>query len=164
MVYVTFVCLGNICRSPMAELILAKIAEDEGMAMNFCISSYGISNEEFGHPIYPPALKALNDHGIDGTHRARYLSLTEIIDNDYVLVMDSTNLEDVMRITGGRYKEKIFKLCDFTSNPRDIADPWYTRDFERAYEDIYDGCKSFLEYLKREKPESFAYDTRRLNL
>ena len=151
MIYVMFVCLGNICRSPMAELIFANMAEEEGLAMNFCITSYGISNEEEGNPIYPPALKTLNDHGLDGVHRARQLSLTEIINNDYVLVMDSNNLMDILRITGGRFGEKVFKLCDFTSNPRDIADPWYTRDFERTYADIEDGCRGFLEYVKKQR-------------
>ena len=155
MIYVTFVCLGNICRSPMAELIFANMVEEEGLALNFCITSFGTSNEEEGNPIYPPALKALNDHGLDGVHRARQISRTEIINNDYIIVMDSSNLEDVLRITGGRYREKIFKLCSFTSNPRDIADPWYTRDFERAYEDITDGCRAFLEFLKKGKTDNW---------
>lgn len=150
MIYVTFVCHGNICRSPMAEIIFANMVEEEGLAIHFCITSYGTSNEEIGKPIYPPALKALNDHGIDGIHRARQISLTEIMNCDFLLVMDSANLEHIMGMTRGRYSEKIFKLCDFTSNPRDVSDPWYTGDFERAYQDITDGCRGFLDYVKKE--------------
>lgn len=150
MIYVTFVCHGNICRSPMAEIIFANMVEEEGLAIHFCITSYGTSNEEEGHPIYPEARKALNDHGIDGTHRAKQISLTEIINCDFLLVMDSANLQNIMAMTRGRYSEKIFRLCDFTSNPRDVSDPWYTRNFEKAYADITEGCRGFLEYVKNE--------------
>ena len=150
MIYVTFVCHGNICRSPMAEIIFANMVEEEGLSIHFCITSYATSYEEVGHPIYPPALKALNDHGLDGTHRARRISLTEIINCDFLLVMDQENYDYIMKMTGGRYKEKVLKLCSFTSNPRDVSDPWYTGDFERAYEDITDGCRGFLDYVKKE--------------
>ncbi len=146
---VTFVCLGNICRSPMAELIFKDMVEREGLSSRFNITSYGTSDWEEGNPIYPPAAKTLAEHGIHGTHIARQLSLRDVINNDYILVMDSQNLMDVLRLTGGKFGQKIFKLCSFTSNPRDIADPWYTRDFEGAYWDIVDGCRSFLNYLLR---------------
>lgn len=154
MVYVTFVCLGNICRSPMAEIIFANMVEEEGLSIHFCITSYATSYEEVGNPIYPPALKALNDHGLDGTHRARRISLTEIINSDFVLVMDQSNYDYIMHMTGGRYKEKVFKLLSFTSNPRDVSDPWFTRDFEQAYQDITEGCRGFLNYVKKEIEEN----------
>jgi len=147
MVSVTFVCLGNICRSPMAELIFKKLVEDKGLSSNFCITSFGTSDCEEGNPVYPPAARALKAHGVSGEHRARQLSLKDVLNNDYILVMDSGNLLDVLRLTGGNFGDKIFKLCSFTENPRDVADPWYTRDFEKAYLDIYDGCKCFLNFL-----------------
>ena len=157
---VTFVCLGNICRSPMAELIFTDMVKKRGLALSFRISSYGTSDCEEGNSIYPPAKRTLEAHGIYGSHIARQITLKDIKNNDYILVMDSSNLFDVLRLTSGEYGEKIFKLCSFTSNPRDIADPWYTRDFERAYKDIEDGCRCFLEYLLKEKAEAFEYDKR----
>lgn len=160
MINVTFVCLGNICRSPMAELVFKDMVQKRGLALSFNISSCATSSEEVGNPIYPPAAQELARHGIIGGHRARQLTKSDIINNDYILVMDSNNLLDVLRLTGGEYGDKIFKLCSFTDNPRDVADPWYTRNFETAFNDVYDGCNCFLEYLLREKKEAFDYDKR----
>ena len=157
---VTFVCLGNICRSPMAELIFTDMVKKRGLNLSFRISSYGTSDCEEGNSIYPPAKRTLEAHGISGSHFARQITLKDIKNNDYILVMDSSNLFDVLRLTSGEYGEKIFKLCSFTPNPRDVADPWYTRDFERAYKDIEEGCRCFLEYLLKEKAEAFEYDKR----
>ena len=160
MINVSFVCLGNICRSPMAELVFKSMVEERGLSSSFCISSFGTSDEEEGNPIYPPAKKTLIMHGIPGNHTARQLSLKDVINNDYILVMDSANLMSIMHLTGGKYSEKVFKLCSFTDNPRDVADPWYTRNFERAFSDIVDGCKCFLEYILREKKELINYNNR----
>lgn len=160
MISVTFVCLGNICRSPMAELIFKKMVEDEGLSLSFNITSYGTSDYEEGNPIYYLAQRTLERHCIFGTHIAKQLSLRDVVNNDYILVMDSSNLMDVLRLTGGKFGEKLFKLCSFTSNPRDVADPWYTRDFECAFADISEGCRAFLEYIKREKAEALDYDKR----
>ncbi|MDE7158462.1 MAG: low molecular weight phosphotyrosine protein phosphatase, partial [Clostridiales bacterium] len=143
-----------------AELIFKSLVEERGLALSFRVSSFGTSDCEEGNPIYPPAKKTLIMHGIAGKHTAKQISLSDIKNNDYILVMDSGNLFDILRFTGGEYGEKIFKLCSFTSNPRDVADPWYTRDFERAFNDIEDGCKCFLEYLLKEKAEAFEYDKR----
>ena len=158
MINVTFVCLGNICRSPMAELIFKDLVDKRGLSSSFRISSFGTSDCEVGNSIYPPAKRTLVLHKISGDHISRQLTLKDVKNNDYVLVMDGENLFDVLRLTGGEYGEKIFKLCSFTDNPRDVADPWYTRNFERAFSDIEDGCKCFLEYLLKEKPEFFKYD------
>lgn len=133
----------------MAEIIFKDMVEKEGLASGFVITSFGTSDYEEGNPIYPPAQKCLAAHGLNGKHTARCLSLADVINNDYILVMDSENLLDVLRLTGGKFGEKIFKLCSFTTSPRDVADPWYTRDFERTYFDVVDGCKSFLNYLKK---------------
>jgi protein-tyrosine phosphatase len=158
MIYVTFICLGNICRSPMAQLIFTDMVQKEGLELSFRISSFGTSDEEEGNSIYYPARQVLARHGITGEHRAKKVSLTDIKNNDYILVMDSGNLFDVLRLTSGEYGEKIFKLCSFTDHPRDVADPWFTRDFERAYADIADGCAAFLNYIKREHAELLQYD------
>lgn len=160
MINVTFVCLGNICRSPMAELIFKKMVEEEGISLSFKITSFGTSDCEEGNSVYPPAKRTLEAHSVKGTHIARQLSLRDVINNDYILAMDSSNLFDILHLTGGKFGEKIFKLCSFTDNPRDVADPWYTRDFERAFADISDGCRSFLNYIKKEKAESLSYDKR----
>ena len=160
MINVTFVCLGNICRSPMAELVFKNMVEERGLSKSFCISSFGTSDEEEGNPIYPPAKRTLVMHGIAGNHTACQLSLKDIKNNDYILVMDGRNLMSIMHLTGGAYSEKVFKLCSFTDNPRDVADPWYTRDFEKAFSDIVDGCKGFLEYILKEKSELINYNNR----
>ena len=151
MICVAFVCLGNICRSPMAELMFKKMVSERGYGGEFCVSSYGTSDCEEGNPIYPPAYRTLLSHGTEGEHRARQITLKDIKNCDYVLVMDSGNLFDILRLTGGGYSDKVFKLCSFTDCPRDVADPWYTRDFERAYEDILDGLEGFLSYIVKEK-------------
>lgn len=160
MISVTFVCLGNICRSPMAELVFKKMVDERGLASSFEVSSCGTSDYEVGNPIYPPAQKTLKRHGVEGAHVARQITMRDIKNNDYILVMDSGNLLDVLRLTGGEYGGKIFKLLSFSQNPRDVADPWYTRDFEKAYSDICEGCESFLNYVIEEKRDALDYDKR----
>ncbi len=160
MINVAFVCLGNICRSPMAELIFKNMVEERGLNLSFRITSFGTSDEEEGNPIYPPAKRTLIMHGIPGNHVAKQITLRDVKNNDYLLVMDSSNLVNLLRMTCGEYGGKIYKLCSFTPNPRDVADPWYTRDFEKAFADIEEGCKCFLEYLLKEKSEAFEYDKR----
>ncbi len=149
MIKVTFVCLGNICRSPMAELIFKDILNKQGLSNKFDITSCATSSYEIGEPIYHLAKQTLTKHNIKGSHIAKRISKQEI-ESDFILVMDSSNYRDVMKLNGVD-KNKVFKLCDFTDNPRDVADPWYTRDFETAYNDIVDGCTAFLQYLKTNK-------------
>ena len=160
MINVIFVCLGNICRSPMAELIFKKQVKDAGLSLSFNVTSFGTSDCEEGNSIYPPAKRTLEKYGVEGTHRAKQISLKDIINSDFVLVMDSSNLIDILRLTGSKYREKIFKLCDFTEAPRDVQDPWYTRDFERAYSDISEGCAAFLKYIETNRAEMLNYDIR----
>lgn len=160
MINVNFVCLGNICRSPMAELVFKQMVEDRGLSLSFDITSCGTSSYEVGNPIYPPAKRMLEKHGVEGTHRSRQITKRDIVNSDYILVMDSNNLLDVLRIAGTEYSGKVFKLCSFTSNPRDVADPWYTGNFDKAYADILDGCTGFLEYILKEKKEALDYDKR----
>lgn len=144
---VVFVCLGNICRSPMAELMFKKMLAERDLAGEFYISSRATSSCEEGNGIYPPARRTLAAHGIEGSHRSTPLEKSDVINADYILVMDSENLFDVLRITGGKYGEKIFKLLSFAGENRDVADPWYTRDFEKTYTDLQAGLTGFLKYL-----------------
>lgn len=149
MIKVTFVCLGNICRSPMAELIFKDILNKQGLSNKFDVTSCATSSYEIGEAIYHLAKQTLAKHNIKGSHIAKRISKQEL-ESDFILVMDSSNYCDVMKLNGVD-KNKVFKLCDFTDNPRDVADPWYTRDFETAYNDIVDGCNAFLQYLKTNK-------------
>ena len=144
----------------MAELICKHEVEKRGLNLSFDIKSFATSEYEGGNPIYTPAKRTLEKHGIEGTHTARQITKKDVINSDYILVMDTNNLFDVLRLTSGEFGDKIFKLCSFTSNPRDVADPWYTGDFEKAFNDIYDGVNCFLDYLLKEKKEAFDYDKR----
>lgn len=146
MLKIVFVCLGNICRSPMAELIFKNLIEKENIANLFDVTSSATSNYEIGEPIYPPAARELAKHNITGYHTAKKISKSEL-DSDFILVMDSSNYRDICNIDGVK-RNNVFKLCDFTDNPRDVADPWYTNNFTTAYNDILDGCTAFLRYLK----------------
>ncbi|MCI9404964.1 MAG: low molecular weight phosphotyrosine protein phosphatase [Clostridia bacterium] len=145
---VCFVCLGNICRSPMAELVFADKTEKRGIADRFEISSRGTSDEEEGNRIYPPAAAELARHGIGGTHIAQRLTAAEVEASDYVLVMDGKNLRDSYLITNGRFADKISKLGAY-SGAGDIIDPWYSRDFSRTYAEIDAACDAFLSALER---------------
>ena len=146
----TFVCLGNICRSPMAELIFKDMLEKEGLADLFEADSCGTSSCEAGNPVYAPAKAALERHGISGTHIARKITDDDFARSDYILAADSENMSYLTRRAAeSGYLGKLHRICDFTSRPRDVADPWYTRDFEKTYADVTDGCRGFLEYLKQ---------------
>lgn len=149
MIKVVFVCLGNICRSPMAEGIFQRMVKERGLETRFQIISRATSGCEEGNPVYPAARRELERHGIFLRHRATVLTRADLSDCDFVLVMDGMNLTDVKGMAG-RYAGKARLLCSFTACPRDVADPWYTRDFSRAYDDIEDGCRGFLDYLVSE--------------
>ena len=147
MIRVAFVCLGNICRSPMAELIFKKMLKERGLSHAFEVTSCGTSSCEAGSPVYPPALKTLRLHGVEGEHTARKVTREDISRCDYLLVMDEGNLRDLRSFAGDGGTGKIFMLRSFTPRPSAVADPWYTRDFERAYADIEEGCGCFLDWV-----------------
>ncbi len=144
---IAFVCLGNICRSPMAELIFKSLAERRGVADKFFVTSFGTSDDEEGNGIYPPAREELLRHGIVGEHRARHITLEDMKQLDYIVAAETSVVRSLLHISYGMYSDKIVRMCDFTDKPRDVSDPWYTRDFARAYEDIEEGCAALLDHL-----------------
>jgi protein-tyrosine phosphatase len=135
----------------MAEAIFKRMVQEKELGYYFEISSYATSDCEEGNSVYYPAARVLKEKGYDFSHKAKQVSLREIINADYILVMDDINLHDLTRLTCGHYGEKIFKLGHFLPEKIDIDDPWYTRDFERTYKEIYSSCQNFLTYLINER-------------
>ena len=147
---VLFVCLGNICRSPMAEYILKDLVKNTNM--DITIDSKATSYEEEGNDIYYLAKEKLREKNIPFDKRKATTLVKEDYDKyDYIIGMDDNNILDIKRIIGDNPKNKVYKLLDFCDAFREIEDPWYTRDFEKAYQDIYAGCVGFLNYLKYDK-------------
>ena len=145
---IMFVCHGNICRSPMAELVFRKMVKDRGLDNDFVISSSATSTEEIGNPVYPPARRELMSHGIssDGKYSVQ-LTRADYERYDLLVGMDSANIRNMHRMLGGDPDSKIRKLLDYTERGGDVADPWYTGDFRATYRDVYDGCEALLEKI-----------------
>ncbi len=148
MTSVLFVCWGNICRSPMAEYIFRDMVKKRGIADDFHIESAAHSSEEIGNPVYPPARRELAKHGIScNDKRARQMRRDDYDKWDYIIGMEKLNLGYMLRILGDDPEGKVSLLMDFTDTPEDIADPWYTGDFEGVYEQIVRGCEGLLKTL-----------------
>ena len=149
---ILFVCLGNICRSPMAEFLCKDMAEKSGISDRLVIASAGTSAEEEGNSVYPPARRELSKHGIDcAGKRAVQMRADDYLKYDYILAMEARNKDRILRICGGDPQKKVFRLLDFSQNPRDIADPWYTGDFSKTYSDIVEGLKGFFAFLRQKR-------------
>ena len=142
---IMFVCHGNICRSPMAELIARKMIKEQGMSDKISVLSSATSTEEIGNPVYPPAKRELAKHGIssDGKYAVQ-VKRSDYEKYDMFVCMDSNNLRNIMRIFGSDPENKVSKLL-----PRDVSDPWWTGDFETAYNDIYEGCEQLINKIMR---------------
>ena len=148
MIKVLFVCLGNICRSPMAEFVLKDMVKKKNQEMDFYIESAATSSEEIGNDVHRGTKRKLMEEGIEFTHRgARKITLADYEKFDYLIGMDESNIRNMQRIFGGDPMKKIYKLLDFDGNSRDIADPWYTGNFDETYCDVVEGCSGFLEFL-----------------
>ena len=143
---ILFVCHGNICRSPMAEFILKALVRARGMEDRYYIESAAVSAEEIGNPIYPPARRCLSQHGVpfDAGKRARQITRADYSRFDRIVCMDSSNLRLIRRIIPDDPDGKIHLLMAYTGTGRDVADPWYTGDFEEAFQDILEGCEGMI--------------------
>lgn len=146
---IMFVCHGNICRSPMAEFIFKDITNRAGRAGDFLISSAATSTEEIGNPIYPPARRELLRQGIPFTEReAVQIRRSDYDKYDLFVVMDSNNYRNLMRIFGEDKQGKVKRMMDYTSRGGDVADPWYTGNFDATYLDISEACLGLFDSLK----------------
>ena len=145
---ILFVCHGNICRSPMAGFVMKDLVRKVGLASQFHIESAATNREEIGNPVYPPARRKLAEHGIscDG-HAARQLTNADYEKYDLLIGMDRANLRDMYHICGGDPDGKLRLLMDYTDRPDDVADPWYTGDFESTWQDVLAGCQGLLREL-----------------
>ena len=145
-----FVCHGNICRSPMAEFIFKALANAYGMAEHFYVESAAVSTEEIGCGIYPPARRCLTQHGVpfDNAKTARQVTRQDYAKFDRIICMDSSNLRQIRRIIPDDPEGKIHLMMSYAGSGRDVADPWYTGDFETTFQDILNACQAMLSHLQ----------------
>lgn len=148
MTKILFVCHGNICRSPMAEFVMKDLVQKAGLEDQFLIESAATSTEETGNPVYPPARRKLAEHGIGCAGKTSHqLRAADYGRWDLLIGMDRANLRNMGRICGGDPEGKIKLLLDFTDRPGDVADPWYTGDFDATWRDVLEGCQKLLERI-----------------
>ena len=150
MIKILFICHGNICRSPMAQFVLQDMVNKRGLADCFYIQSAATSTEEIGNGVHYGTVNKLKQEGVPlRPHRAVQMKRADYESYDYLIGMDNWNRKNMQRIAGGDPKGKIHLLLDFTDSPRDVADPWYTGDFDKTYEDVVRGCEALLKFLLR---------------
>jgi protein-tyrosine phosphatase len=150
MYHILFICHGNICRSPMAEMVMKELVRREGLEDLFTIASCATSTEEIGNPVYPPAREELARRGIPcEKRRARQLTRGDYSAYDLLICMDSWNVRNVLRIIGEDTEGKLHKLLEYAGRSGDVADPWYSDRFDIAYEDILAGCRGLLDAVLR---------------
>lgn len=151
MTRILFVCHGNICRSPMAEFVMKHLVDEAGFTDRFYIASAATSTEELGSDIHPGTRRMLDQHGIPHPRRhARQLRRDEANDWDYIVGMDEENMRNIARMLGPDARNKTSKLLSFAGSDADVADPWYTDNFEATYRDVLAGCQALLERVRTE--------------
>ena len=145
---ILFICLGNICRSPMAGFVMKDIVSKAGLTHEFEIASAATSTYEIGNPVYPPARQKLAEHGIacDGK-TARQMTKKDYEYYDYIVAMDSSNISNLKKMFNNDPDNKFSLLMDYTTRPADVADPWYTRDFRATWNDVTEGCDALLKFI-----------------
>lgn len=152
MIKILFICLGNICRSPMAEFLFKDMVAKRGLADKFYIASAATSSYEIGNPVHPGTRNKLAQYGISVAGKtAVQLTKADYDKYDYLIGMESSNIRNILRIVGSDSRYKVYKLLQFAGSERDIADPWYTGNFDVTYNDIHEGCTALLEYLLKNK-------------
>ena len=148
MLDILFICHGNICRSPLAEFVMKDLTERQGLAGKFQIASAATSREELGNDIHPGTRRVLEREGIPFSSRqARQITKSDYEAYDYIIAMDRANLRNLERLLGGDPEGKFFLFLEFAGEHRDIADPWYTGNFDETNRDIKQGCTALLEFL-----------------
>mgnify|MGYP003293811268 CR=1 FL=1 len=148
MIKILFVCHGNICRSPMAEFVMKDMVKKKGVSDMFEIASAATSTEELGNPVYPPARKKLQEKGLSCSGKtSRQMTADDYSYYDLIIAMDRYNLRNMARFVGNDPDGKVSLLMDYTPTPRDVADPWYTGDFEQTWEDVNIGCEGLIKRL-----------------
>lgn len=149
MIKILFVCHGNICRSPMAEFVMRDFIREAGLSDEIVVASAATSTEEIGNPVYPPARRRLAQAGLrtDGK-TAVQMTKRDYDRYDYLIGMEQVNVRNMLRIAGGDPQKKICRLLDFTDRPKDIADPWYSGDFDTTYDEVCAGCRALLDFLR----------------
>ena len=147
---ILFVCHGNICRSPMAEMVFKHLLRQRGLT-GFTVASAATSTEEIGNPVYPPARAEMARHGIPVEKRgARQVTWADYQAHDLLIGMDNANIRNMRRMLNGDPEGKIHRLMDFTNRPGEVDDPWYSDRFDLCYRDVLEGCEALLAYILEE--------------
>jgi protein-tyrosine phosphatase len=146
---IIFICHGNICRSPMAEYVMKHLVKEQRRESEFEITSGAVSREEIGNDIYPPAKRKLQEKGVEfSKHRAHQITPDEFSENDIIITMDSSNMRLLGRIVPNWEETgKVHLMMEYAGSTRDVADPWYTGDFEQTYQDVLAGCTGLLNMI-----------------
>lgn len=148
---VLMVCHGNICRSPLGEFVLKDLVTKAGVSDRFFIASAATSTEEIGNDVHRGSKAIMKKYNIPfGPRAARQITRKDYEEYDYLIGMDTANIRNMHRVFGGDPDGKVYKLLAFTGDGRDVADPWYTGDFETTYRDVLAGCEALLEQLKEQ--------------
>lgn len=149
MVKINFICHGNICRSPMAEFVMKDLVKKQGLKDKFIITSSATSREEIGNPVHTGTKRKLYEQkiAVSSDKRAVQFEKSDYDKYDFLVVMDGNNERNLLRIIKSDPKNKVYKLLDFTKRKGDIADPWYTGNFDKTFEDIFEGCNGLLTYI-----------------
>lgn len=146
MIKILFICHGNICRSPMAEFVMKDLVKKQGLQDEFYIASAATSREEIGNPVHYGTKNKLHTYGISVDGKcAIQMTKKDYEQYDYIIGMEQRNITNIFRIIGEDKEAKVCRLLDFSDRPRDIADPWYTGDFDKTYDDVLEGCQALLK-------------------